>query len=526
MALDSGDTAWILTSTALVLFMTLPGLALFYGGLVQSKNATSVFMQCLTVTCIATMVWVTFGYTLSFSGTHKFLGDMDKAFLVPVKEAAAAEHGTIPESLFFLFQATFAIITPGLFLGALVERARYPPLMLFCALWVIVVYAPVCHWVWGGGWLADMHIRDFAGGLVVHATAGTTALVLAKLLPPRQSFPHDVQAPHSGAAVFAGASMLWVGWFGFNAGSALAADSSAAMAAVVTHISASGGTLTWLAIEGYRTKPTLVAGVTGMVAGLGSITPASGFVGIPGALLMGPIAGVVTYCCAEAIKEKLSIDDSLDVAGVHGVGGIVGTLLTAPFSATGMGGVGYHEDAPGGELFGVQLLGCVVTVAWSAVLSLILFKVIGLFMVWAHTVSEQEVGLDEVVHGERCYTVDVDDVKDFRAEAAAAAHAYAEGGDALPRRRSAPRPTSAQRTGSMRDRLSPARDLADDSMQTVPIDLGASCARSNSGHMDKAIPLDGNIVVVEQENKLEVVDAAFEERDPAANPLEAVPKKP
>jgi len=468
MAVDSGDTAWILTSCALVLFMMLPGLALFYGGLVQSKNVSSIMMQCFVVACTVSVVWAAFGYSLCFSGTHKFIGDWDKAFLVPVKDARSAEHGTIPESVFFLFQMTFAIITPGLFLGAVVERVNFVPMILFSTLWVIFVYCPVCHWVWGGGWMAEKGVRDFAGGLVVHATAGVTAIVLAKLLPPREGFPKLLEGPHSQVMVFTGASMLWVGWFGFNAGSALTADGSAGMAAVVTHLSSATGALTWLTIEGYRTKPTLVAGVTGMVAGLGSITPASGFVGVPGALLMGPIAGCITYLVTEEIKKRGLADDALDVFGVHGVGGLVGTILTAPFSATEMGGVGYDAGTSGGELLGWQLVGCIVTLAWSVFWTLVLYKIIDIRWPFAATLAVQRDGLDVTAHGERAYIIDVEDVKDFHTKAAAAHKAALEDPD-LHARRSAPRPASAQAGRAItpkNDPLRPAADAAADPQST------------------------------------------------------------
>ena len=314
------DTAWILTSTALVLFMTLPGLALFYGGLVRANNLISVLVQCFSIACLASIVWLVCGYSLSFSGDGMYIGDLSKIFMKGI--STSSESGNLPEDVFFMFQMTFAIITPALIVGAYVERIKFSAVLWISGLWLVAVYAPVTHWVWGGGWLAQMGIQDFAGGLVVHLNCGIAALVIAKMLGSRKGFPDDVKPPHNPAIVFVGAAMLWVGWYGFNGGSALAADGAAGMAITVTHISAAVATLTWMGIEWYsHGKPTLVGAATGAIAGLASITPASGFVGPIGGIIIGLLSGVICYKMVGVIKNQWKIDDALDVMAVHGIGG-------------------------------------------------------------------------------------------------------------------------------------------------------------------------------------------------------------
>ena len=324
--INSGDTAWILTATALVLFMTLPGLALFYGGLVRSQNVLSVLMQCFAICCIVSVVWIVYGYSLAFTGSGSFIGGTDAFFLSNLTRDSAS--GTMPESLFVVFQMTFAIITPALVVGAFAERMKFNAMCIFTVLWVTLVYLPACHMVWGGGYLGSIGVIDFAGGLVVHATCGVGALVAAMMLGPRKGFPSGSLVPHNRPMVVMGAAMLWVGWFGFNGGSAVAADSSAAMAILVTHISAAVGALTWMTVEWVKTgKPTVVGIATGMVAGLATITPASGTVGPQGALLIGLLAGLICFYATQMIKGFFKIDDSLDVFPVHGVGGILGLSL-------------------------------------------------------------------------------------------------------------------------------------------------------------------------------------------------------
>ena len=403
--MSGADTAWILTSTALVLFMTLPGLALFYGGLVQSRHVLSVLMHCFTIACVASLLWLAFVYSLAFGdggAVNQWIGGLDKAFLIGIGPDTLS--GSIPEPVFFMFQMTFAIITPALIVGAYPERIRFPAVIFFSAVWLVLVYAPAAHWIWGGGWLADMGVMDFAGGLVVHTTAGVSALVLAAMLGGRRGFPREVRPPHNSGMTMAGAAMLWVGWFGFNAGSALAADGSAAMAMTATHISAAAASLSWMAWEWIKFgKPSLVGIVTGMVAGLATITPASGFVGPVGALIIGLLAGVVCQWATRWIKERVKIDDSLDVFAVHGVGGILGTLLTAVFATTGLGGMGLAEGMTMGNQFGVQVVGVVAVAIWSALLTFIIAKIAsGLFGLRVREEEEIE-GLDIISHGERGY---------------------------------------------------------------------------------------------------------------------------
>ena len=403
--LSGGDTAWILTSTALVLFMTLPGLALFYGGLVHARNLLSVLMQCFAVACLMSVLWLVAVYSLAFGdggAANAWIGGLGKAFMSGIGTDSLS--GTIPESVFFMFQMTFAVITPALIVGAYVERIKFSAVLIFSGVWLVLVYAPVCHWIWGGGWLADRGVKDFAGGLVVHVTAGISALVIAKVLGARRGFPREITPPHHPGLTMIGAAMLWVGWFGFNAGSALAADGSAGMAMVVTHISAATGALVWMGIEWAKHgRPSLIGIVTGMVAGLATVTPASGFIGPGGALLCGFLAGFVCFWCVGFIKKKVGIDDSLDVFAVHGVGGALGILLTSFLGAEAFGGMGLGEGMTITKQFGAQILGIVVVALWSLVISWILVKVIqktsGLRV---HEEDEIE-GLDITSHGERIH---------------------------------------------------------------------------------------------------------------------------
>ncbi|MFT6235967.1 MAG: Amt family ammonium transporter [Lentimonas sp.] len=397
---DSGNTAWMLTATVLVLFMTLPGLALFYGGLVRAQNVLSVLMHCFAIACLASVMWVLCLYTMAFSGGGPWLGDMQHLGLKGITIADLS--GDIPESVFIMFQMTFAIITPGLIVGAFVERMKFSAILLFVALWLVLVYAPVTHWVWAeGGWLQGRGVIDLAGGIVVHATAGISALLLAYFVGPREGFPKKLHIPHNPGMVMIGASMLWVGWFGFNAGSQLAANESAGMTMLVTHISAAVASLTWMVIEWKKTgKPGLVGIVTGMVAGLASITPASGNVGPLGAVLIGLMAGSICYFACGFVKGKLKIDDSLDVFAVHGVGGIMGTIMVAVFGTAAFGGTGSFGIV---EQLGTQLFALGVVIAWSAVATTIIVfvckKTTGLRV-------DQEVehaGLDLAEHGETAY---------------------------------------------------------------------------------------------------------------------------
>jgi Amt family ammonium transporter len=397
---DSGNTAWMLTATVLVLFMTLPGLALFYGGLVRAQNVLSVLMHCFAIACLASVMWVLCLYTMAFSGGGLWLGDMQHLGLKGITIADLS--GDIPESVFIMFQMTFAIITPGLIVGAFVERMKFSAILLFVALWLVLVYAPVTHWVWAeGGWLQGRGVIDLAGGIVVHATAGISALLLAYFVGPREGFPKKLHIPHNPGMVMIGASMLWVGWFGFNAGSQLAANESAGMTMLVTHISAAVASLTWMVIEWKKTgKPGLVGIVTGMVAGLASITPASGNVGPLGAVLIGLMAGSICYFACGFVKGKLKIDDSLDVFAVHGVGGIMGTIMVAVFGTAAFGGTGSFGIV---EQLGTQLFALGVVIAWSAVATTIIVfvckKTTGLRV-------DQEVehaGLDLAEHGETAY---------------------------------------------------------------------------------------------------------------------------
>lgn len=404
---DTGDTAWMLTSTALVLFMTLPGLALFYSGLVRNKNVLSVMMQCFAIACAASLIWVAIGYTLVFgegATLNGLFGGLDKMLLAGV--SIDSTSGTIPESVFIMFQMTFAIITPALIVGGFAERMRFGPMMVFCMLWLLLVYVPVAHWVWGGGWLADRGFMDFAGGAVVHINAGVAALVAALVMGNRRGFPTTPMAPHNLPWTVAGACMLWVGWFGFNGGSAVAANGAAGMAILVTHLGAAAGSLTWMIIEWLRHgKPSVLGIVTGMVAGLGTITPASGYVGPGGAIVIGVAGGIVCFYATMALKQRLKIDDSLDVFPVHGVGGMLGILLTAVFASTSFGGLGLAEGVSITDQLGVQALGMVVTIVWCAVVTLVLLKGISLMTPLRVDDDQETEGLDLVLHEERGYDI-------------------------------------------------------------------------------------------------------------------------
>lgn len=404
---DSADTAWILTSTALVLFMTLPGLALFYGGLVRNKNVLSVLMQCFAIAGVSSILWLLGGYSLAFGEGNAWIGDLSKVMMAGVNRDSLA--GNIPESLFMLFQMTFAIITPALVVGGFAERMKFSSMLLFSALWLMLVYVPVTHWVWGGGWLGEMGLYDFAGGTVVHITAGAAALVAALVMGPRRGFSTTPLMPHNLTMTVTGAGMLWVGWFGFNGGSALAANGDAAMAMLVTHISAATGAITWMFIEWLRFgKPSALGLVTGMVAGLGTITPASGYVGPGGALIIGLLAGGVCFGATMYLKRVLKIDDSLDVFPVHGVGGILGTLLAGVFSATSLGvfsGFGFAEGI--GSMAGqmkVQLIGVIATLGFTVVMTWGILKAVELLTRGLRVDSDQEQeGLDIALHEERGY---------------------------------------------------------------------------------------------------------------------------
>ena len=401
-AVDSGDTAWILTATALVLFMTLPGLALFYAGLVQSKNVVSVLMHHFAVACLMSVLWVVAGYSLAFSGDGAWFGDFSNLFMGAV--TATSESGTIPESLFAAFQMTFAVITPALIIGAYVERIKFSAVLIFSGLWLLAVYAPVTHWVWGGGIMAGWGVMDFAGGIVVHATAGTAALVAAIVIGKRRSFPSSVQPPHSPILTMIGACMLWVGWFGFNGGSALAAGQNAAMALLVTHISAAVASLVWMAIEWKKFgRPSVVGIATGMVAGLATVTPASGFIGVPGGIILGLAGGYICYLAVDFIRGKLGIDDSLDVFAVHGVGGILGSLLVAVLATDTFSGMGLADGVSVGSQFMVQAKSVVITVIWTAVASYIILKIAAMFGGLRVDEEAELEGLDLSQHGERGY---------------------------------------------------------------------------------------------------------------------------
>ncbi|AYQ56151.1 Ammonium transporter [Bathymodiolus thermophilus thioautotrophic gill symbiont] len=405
--LNGANTSWILTSTALVLFMSLPGLALFYGGLVRSKNILSVLMQCFSIAGIVSVLWLIVGYSIAFADGNAYFGSLSKFMLSGVLEGSLS--GDIPESLFALFQMTFAIITPALIVGGFAERMKFSAVLLFSAIWLIVVYAPVTHWVWGGGWLQEMGLLDFAGGTVVHITAGVGALVAAIVLGPRKGFLTTPMPPHNMTMVVTGAGMLWVGWFGFNGGSALAANGDAAMAMLVTHISAATAAMVWMFYEWVKFgKPTALGTVTGMVAGLGTITPASGFVGPAGALVIGAIAGIVCFNAVIIIKQKFKIDDSLDVFPVHGVGGILGTMLAGVFASNELGvfsGQGLAKGMTIISQLNVQFIGVIATFAYTAIATYIILKIVGMITGLRVSAEEEQQGLDITSHEEVGYNL-------------------------------------------------------------------------------------------------------------------------
>lgn len=406
---DTGDTAWILTATALVLFMTLPGLSFFYGGLVRGKNVLSVLMQCFAIACGASLIWLIAGYSLAFGEGNAFIGDFSNMFLANTDKSSLS--GTLPEPLFFMFQMTFAIITPALMVGGFAERMKFSSVLVFSLAWLVLVYLPVCHWVWGGGWLAQIGLLDFAGGTVVHITAGVGALVAAMYIKNRHGYGSASMIPHNLTMTVGGAGMLWVGWFGFNGGSAVAANSDAAMAMLVTHVSAAAGSLAWMSIEWVKYgKPSVLGIVTGMVAGLGTITPASGYVGPAGALVIGLTAGCVCFYFTNLIKQKWKIDDSLDVFPVHGIGGILGTFLAGIFCSPDLGifsGYGFGgENTSIGEQLGVQMVGIFATFVYTAVVSLVLLKLVDMLTKGIRVTAEQEQqGLDISSHEERGYNL-------------------------------------------------------------------------------------------------------------------------
>ncbi len=403
---DSGDTAWMLTSTALVLLMMLPALALFYGGLVRAKNLLSVLMHCLLMAGIASILWMVGLYSLALKGDGGgiaslggWIGDLSAFGLRGITPESMA--GNIPETVLVMFQMTFAIITPGLVVGAFVERVKLSAVIWFTILWSILVYAPAAHWVWGNGWMMQKGVIDLAGGIVVHATAGVSALVFAAMLGSRRGFPKQILPPHSPWMVVTGAGLLWVGWFGFNAGSQVAANGSAGMTMLVTHLAAATGTLTWALVEKLKTgKAGIVGAATGTIAGLATVTPASGVVGPLGAILLGMLAGVVCYFACGLIKERFKVDDSLDVFAVHGLGGIMGTVLLAVLGTSSFGGFGDFEM---GTQLGIQLLCVAVTVVWSAAATFLIVKVIGFLGGMRVSDEDEETGLDDSSHGEKAY---------------------------------------------------------------------------------------------------------------------------
>ncbi len=403
--INTGDTAWLITATALVLFMTLPGLAAFYGGLVRAKNVLSVLMQCVAITCVVSLLWIAGAYGLAFGdgGTHQaWLGSLDKAWFAGIGRDAVS--GTVPETVFAMFQLTFAIITPALVVGGFAERLRFSAVLGFTVLWLLLVYVPVAHWVWGGGWLAKLGVLDYAGGIVVHVNAGVAALVAALVVGPRRGFPNTAMPPHSLPLTVMGAGMLWVGWFGFNAGSALAANGNAGMAMLATHTGAAAGALVWMALEWIKYgKPSVLGIVTGVVAGLGTITPASGFVGPLGAMAIGAIAGFVCFFATILLKRVLHIDDSLDVSPVHGVGGVVGSLLTGIFVDASLGGAGLAPGMTMGSQFVAQAIGVGATAAWCGGVTWGILKLLEATTGLRVDADAEAEGLDLAEHGENAY---------------------------------------------------------------------------------------------------------------------------
>ncbi|MGK0172122.1 MAG: Amt family ammonium transporter [Gammaproteobacteria bacterium] len=407
-SIDTGDTAWLLTSTALVLLMTLPGLALFYAGLVRAKNVLSVLMQCFSIACLITVLWIVCGYSLTFGNggvLNSYIGGLDQVFLSGLERDSVVPGQTIPETVFIMFQLTFAMITPALIVGGFAERMKFGAMLWFSGIWFLLVYVPVAHWVWGGGWLAERGLLDFAGGTVVHVNAGVAALVAALVMGPRRGFPTTAMPPHNMTMTVTGASMLWVGWFGFNAGSAVAANGDAGMAMLVTHIGAAAGSLAWMATEWLKYgKPSVLGIVTGMVAGLGTITPASGYVGVGGALIIGLVAGVSCFWATYCVKRVFRIDDSLDVFPVHGVGGIVGTILAGVFVAT-LGGIGLAEGVSMSAQVTTQVIGVLATALWCGVITYIVLKVLDALGGLRVNEDDETEGLDLVLHEERGYSL-------------------------------------------------------------------------------------------------------------------------
>ena len=400
--LNTGNTAWMLTATALVLFMTVPGLALFYGGLVQSKNVLSVLVHCFAIAAGVSVLWAVAGYSLTFSGTAPYLGDVNKLFLGELE----AVHGpsAIPEALFVMYQMTFAIITPALIIGTFPERVKFGFVLAFSFIWLFLVYVPVAHWVWGNGWLASMNVIDFAGGIVVHTTAGISAMVAAIMIGARHGFPNHVLPPHNPGMTMTGAAMLWVGWFGFNAGSALAADGSAASAMLATHLAASAGAITWMMVEWLHFgKPSSVGVVTGLVAGLATITPAAGHTGPMAAIAIGTAAGVVCFLSVRWIKITLKVDDSLDVFGVHGIGGMLGSLLVAFTALPQLGGAGLANGMTALSQLSAQAVAVAVVSVWSGIVTFVLIKALPGFTGVRSSREEESEGLDLSEHGERAY---------------------------------------------------------------------------------------------------------------------------
>jgi Amt family ammonium transporter len=403
---DSGDTAWLMTATALVLFMTLPGLAAFYAGLVRGKNVLSVSIQCFAIACVVSLLWLVGGYGLAFGdggAAQPLIGSISKVWFSGV--ARDSLSGTVPETAYAMFQLTFAIITPALVIGGFAERMKFAAVLWFAAAWLLLVYVPICHWVWGGGWLAKLGVLDFAGGIVVHVNAGVAALVAALVLRERRGFPHTAMPPHNMPLTVLGAGMLWVGWYGFNGGSALASNGTAAMAVLVTHLGASTGALAWMVLEWTRYgKPSVLGIVTGMVAGLGTITPASGFVGPIGGVAIGAVAGMGCFLATSFLKRTLRIDDSLDVSPVHGVGGVIGTLLTGVFVSAAAGGIGYANGMTMGRQVAVQSLGVAAAIVWCGALTFVILKVIDRVVGLRVGEDQEREGLDLAEHGERGYS--------------------------------------------------------------------------------------------------------------------------
>jgi Amt family ammonium transporter len=400
--LDSGSTAWMMMATVLVIMMTIPGLALFYGGLVRAKNMLSILMQVFVAFSLLSVIWVCLGYSLAFSEGGSFFGGMGKAFLAGIKPDTLS--GVIPEYVFLTFQLTFAAITPALIIGGFAERIRFSAVLIFVALWSLLVYAPVAHMVWGGGFLAELGAKDFAGGTVVHINAGIAALVGCLLLGKRIGYGREAMPPHSLTMTMIGASLLWVGWFGFNVGSELAADGIAGLAMINTQVATGAAVLGWMFAEwAVKGRPSMLGAASGAVAGLVAITPACGFVGPMGSIVIGVLSGVICFWAVTGLKNMFGYDDSLDVFGVHGMGGIVGALLTGIFMSADLGGVGYGEGVTMGSQLWDQIVATVVTIVWSGIVSLILYKIVDMMVGLRVTEEQEREGLDLSEHGERAY---------------------------------------------------------------------------------------------------------------------------